>query len=63
VLRETAGQPAGMLAVIREISGRKRSEEKLRVSEVRYRRLFEPRRMAFSSLTPIRAKSPTPIRS
>ncbi len=41
VLRETAGQPAGMLAVIREISGRKRSEEKLRVSEVRYRRLFE----------------------
>ena len=41
VLRETAGQPAGMLAVIREISSRKRSEEKLRVSEVRYRRLFE----------------------
>ena len=41
VLRETAGQPAGMLAVIREISGRKRSEEKLRVSEIRYRRLFE----------------------
>ena len=28
VLREPAGQPAGMLAVIREISGRKRSEEK-----------------------------------
>src|SRR6185295_16597009 len=41
VLRETVGQPAGVLAVIRDISERKRAEDKVRISEIRYRRLFE----------------------
>jgi PAS domain S-box-containing protein len=41
VLRETVGQPSGVLAVIRDISERKRAEDKVRVSEIRYRRLFE----------------------
>jgi PAS domain S-box-containing protein len=41
VLRETAGGPAGLLAVIRDISARKQAEKNLRVSEIRYRRLFE----------------------
>jgi len=41
VLRETVDQRAGVLAVIRDISDRKRAEDKVRVSEIRYRRLFE----------------------
>jgi PAS domain S-box-containing protein len=41
VLQETVGQPAGSLAIIRDISARKRADDKLRVSEVRYRRIFE----------------------
>ena len=41
VLRETVGQPGGVLAVIRDISKRKQAEEKVRVSEIRYRRIFE----------------------
>jgi PAS domain S-box-containing protein len=41
VLRETVGQPAGVLAVIRDITDRKQAEDKVRVSEIRYRRIFE----------------------
>jgi PAS domain S-box-containing protein len=41
LLRETVGQPAGVLSVIRDVSDRKRAEDKLRVSEIRYRRIFE----------------------
>jgi PAS domain S-box-containing protein len=41
LLRETVGQPAGVLAVIRDVSDRKQAEDKLRVSEIRYRRIFE----------------------
>jgi PAS domain S-box-containing protein len=41
VLRDTAGQPSGLLAVIRDVSERKAREAKVLVSEVRYRRLFE----------------------
>jgi PAS domain S-box-containing protein len=41
MLRETVGQSAGVLAVIRDISERKRAEDKVRISEIRYRRLFE----------------------
>ena len=41
VLPETLGQPSGMLAVIRDISDRKQSENRTRLSEIRYRRLFE----------------------
>jgi len=41
VLRDTAGQPTGMLAVIRDVTERKEHEDKVLVSEIRYRRLFE----------------------
>jgi PAS domain S-box-containing protein len=41
VLRDGAGQAAGLLAIIRDVSERKAREEKIRVSEIRYRRLFE----------------------
>lgn len=41
VLRDSAGQPAGVLAVIRDMTARKRDENRMRVSEIRYRRLFE----------------------
>jgi PAS domain S-box-containing protein len=41
VLRETVDQPGGVLAVIRDISNRKQAEKKVRVSEIRYRRIFE----------------------
>ena len=41
MLRETIGQSAGVLAVVRDISDRKQAADDLRVSEIRYRRLFE----------------------
>jgi PAS domain S-box-containing protein len=41
LLREIDGQPAGMLAVIRDATERKQQQNKLLVSEIRYRRLFE----------------------
>ena len=37
----TVEHPAGVLAVIRDVSDRKQVEDRLRVSETRYRRLFE----------------------
>ena len=40
-LCDSAGQFSGRLAVIRDVTERRRSEERLRVSEIRYRRLFE----------------------
>jgi PAS domain S-box-containing protein len=41
VLREGGGQSTGLLAVIRDVTERKRHEEMVLVSEIRYRRLFE----------------------
>lgn len=41
VLREFGGQSTGMLAVIRDVTERKQHEDKVLVSEIRYRRLFE----------------------
>jgi len=41
VLRDIAGQPTGLLAVIRDVTERKAREDKVLVSETRYRRLFE----------------------
>ena len=41
LLRGVAGQAAGMLAVIRDVTQRKQDEHKIRISEIRYRRLFE----------------------
>ena len=40
-LQDISGQQGGVLAVIRDISGRKRAEASIQVSEIRYRRLFE----------------------
>ena len=41
ILPAIIGHSGGWLAVIRDISDRKQAQEKLRVSEIRYRRLFE----------------------
>ncbi len=41
LLREPGGQPTGMLAVIRDVTERKRHADAVLVSEIRYRRLFE----------------------
>jgi PAS domain S-box-containing protein len=41
VLRDPAGQPMRTMATIEDITERKRVEEELSASEVRYRRLFE----------------------
>jgi PAS domain S-box-containing protein len=41
MLRENPTQPAGMLAVIRDVTERKLNEGQVLVSEIRYRRLFE----------------------
>ena len=40
-LRQDGGYPGGRLAVIRDVTERKRHEEKVLISEIRYRRLFE----------------------
>jgi PAS domain S-box-containing protein len=41
VPRRVAGQPASLLVVIRDVTERTKHEEKIRFSEIRYRRLFE----------------------
>jgi len=41
MMRETPGMPRGRLAVIRDVTQRDLHEHKVRVSEIRYRRLFE----------------------
>ena len=41
VLRDTSGHCHGRLAVIRDVTERKRHEQKVLISEIRYRRLFE----------------------
>ena len=41
VLRDAAEQPIGLLAVIRDVSERRTRENKVQISEIRYRRLFE----------------------
>jgi PAS domain S-box-containing protein len=41
VLRDLDGQPTGSLAVIRDVTERRQHEDRVLVSEIRYRRLFE----------------------
>jgi PAS domain S-box-containing protein len=41
VLRDISGRPTARLAVIRDVTDRKRHEDRVLVSEIRYRRLFE----------------------
>jgi len=41
VVRAIGGQPLSMLFVIRDVTERKRHEDKVLVSEIRYRRIFE----------------------
>ena len=41
LMRDVEGVSTGRLAVIRDVTERKRHENKVRVSEIRYRRLFE----------------------
>jgi len=41
VPRGITGQPAGLLTVIRDVTERKQHEERVQISETRYRRLFE----------------------
>lgn len=41
MMREVAGIPGGALAVIRDVTERHRDDARVRVSEIRYRRLFE----------------------
>jgi PAS domain S-box-containing protein len=41
VLRGIGGQPTGALAIIRDVTERRQHQEKVLVSEIRYRRLFE----------------------
>jgi PAS domain S-box-containing protein len=41
IMKGLAGKPTGFLAVIRDVTERYQHENKVRVSEIRYRRLFE----------------------
>jgi len=41
MLRDVSGRPTGILSVIRDVTERKRNENRVLVSEIRYRRLFE----------------------
>ena len=41
VLRDAAGRSTGTLSVVRDVTERKRREDEVLVSEIRYRRLFE----------------------
>ena len=56
VLTEIAGQPAGRLAVIRDITRRKQHEDKVLISEIRYRRLFEAAHDGILLLNPVTRK-------
>ena len=56
VLRDSAGQPVGVLAVIRDITDRIYAENRMRVSEIRYRRLFEAAQDGVLLIDPVTCK-------
>ncbi len=54
--RRLAGQPIGLLAVIRDVTERKQREQEVLVSEIRYRRLFETAHDGILLLDPVTCK-------
>ena len=52
-VRDSAGQVQGVVSVIEDITERKRADEALRISEVRYRRLFEAAKDGVLLLDPV----------
>ena len=52
VVREESGEPAYLIAVIEDISQRKRTEEALRISEARFRTVIEQSPLSIQILSP-----------
>ncbi len=52
LVRETSGEPAYLIAVVEDISRRKRAEEALRVSETRFRTVIEQSPLSIQILSP-----------
>jgi PAS domain S-box-containing protein len=56
MMREIPGMPRGRLAVIRDVTERNEHKDKVRVSEIRYRRLFEAAHDGVLLLDPVTGK-------
>jgi PAS domain S-box-containing protein len=51
LLRDTTGQPRGIIGLNRDITGRKQTQEALRLSEVKYKQLFNATQWQAQELT------------